>query len=49
MRADERADARVTAGAAMLVLEDGTVFRGAAFGAGGETFGEMVFNTGMTG
>jgi carbamoyl-phosphate synthase small subunit len=34
---------------AALVLEDGTTFRGAAFGADGETFGEMVFNTGMTG
>ena len=34
---------------AILVLEDGTVFRGTNFGAGGETFGEMVFNTGMTG
>jgi carbamoyl-phosphate synthase small subunit len=34
---------------AILVLEDGTTFRGAAFGADGETFGEMVFNTGMTG
>jgi carbamoyl-phosphate synthase small subunit len=34
---------------AALVLEDGTTFRGAAFGAEGETFGEMVFNTGMTG
>ena len=34
---------------AVLVLEDGTVFGGTAFGAGGETFGEMVFNTGMTG
>jgi len=33
----------------MLVLEDGTVFRGTAYGADGETFGEMVFNTGMTG
>jgi carbamoyl-phosphate synthase small subunit len=31
------------------VLEDGTAFRGAAYGADGETFGEMVFNTGMTG
>jgi carbamoyl-phosphate synthase small subunit len=39
------ADARL----AMLVLEDGTTFRGTAFGAEGETFGEMVFNTGMTG
>jgi carbamoyl-phosphate synthase small subunit len=34
---------------AILVLEDGTTFRGTAFGADGETFGEMVFNTGMTG
>ncbi|MQA86886.1 MAG: glutamine-hydrolyzing carbamoyl-phosphate synthase small subunit [Streptosporangiales bacterium] len=34
---------------ALLVLEDGRAFRGAAYGAEGETFGEMVFNTGMTG
>jgi carbamoyl-phosphate synthase small subunit len=34
---------------AMLVLEDGTVIRGKGFGAYGESFGEMVFNTGMTG
>ena len=34
---------------AILVLEDGTTLRGKGFGAGGETFGEMVFNTGMTG
>ena len=34
---------------AMLVLEDGTTLRGQGFGAHGETFGEMVFNTGMTG
>jgi len=34
---------------AMLVLEDGTTLHGTAFGAEGETFGEMVFNTGMTG
>jgi carbamoyl-phosphate synthase small subunit len=34
---------------ALLVLEDGTTLRGAAFGAAGESFGEMVFNTGMTG
>src|SRR5712672_3276807 len=33
---------------ALLVLEDGTTLRGTAFGADGETFGEMVFNTGMT-
>jgi carbamoyl-phosphate synthase small subunit len=34
---------------ALLVLEDGTTLRGTAFGADGETFGEMVFNTAMTG
>ena len=34
---------------AMLVLEDGTVFRGEAYGSVGETFGEAVFTTGMTG
>ncbi len=32
-----------------MVLEDGRVFRGASFGAEGECFGEMVFNTSMTG
>ena len=35
--------------AAILVLEDGRVFRGRAFGAIGETFGEGVFSTGMSG
>ena len=35
--------------AALLVLEDGRTFRGEPFGAPGETFGEAVFNTGMTG
>src|SRR5882724_8151441 len=34
---------------ALLVLEDGRAFRGRAYGADGETFGEAVFNTGMTG
>src|SRR5205085_5653146 len=34
---------------AILVLEDGRTFRGASFGAEGETFGEMVFNTSMSG
>ena len=34
---------------ALLVLEDGTILRGSSFGAEGEAFGEMVFNTGMTG
>ncbi|HEX3813239.1 MAG TPA: glutamine-hydrolyzing carbamoyl-phosphate synthase small subunit [Mycobacteriales bacterium] len=36
-------------GAAVLVLEDGRSFTGEAYGAVGETFGEAVFNTGMTG
>src|SRR5699024_975333 len=34
---------------ALLVLEDGRHFRGEAFGATGETFGEAVFSTAMTG
>lgn len=34
---------------AVLVLEDGRVFTGRAFGATGTTVGEIVFNTGMTG
>lgn len=34
---------------ARLVLEDGQVFEGQSFGANGESFGEIVFNTGMTG
>ena len=34
---------------ALLVLEDGTVFEGVSIGAVGETSGEVVFNTSMTG
>jgi carbamoyl-phosphate synthase small subunit len=34
---------------AKLALEDGTVFTGHAFGARGESDGEVVFNTSMTG
>jgi carbamoyl-phosphate synthase small subunit len=34
---------------AILVLEDGRAFHGESFGAEGESFGEMVFNTSMTG
>jgi carbamoyl-phosphate synthase small subunit len=34
---------------AKLALEDGTVYTGRGFGAQGETFGEVVFNTSMTG
>jgi carbamoyl-phosphate synthase small subunit len=38
-----------TAPDALLVLEDGTAFRGRGFGAAGEAFGEAVFNTAMSG
>jgi len=34
---------------AILVLADGTVFRGIAIGASGSSVGEVVFNTSMTG
>lgn len=34
---------------ALLVLEDGTVFRGTSIGANGHSVGEVVFNTSMTG
>ena len=34
---------------AVLVLEDGSVFRGTSIGAEGESVGEVVFNTAMTG
>lgn len=34
---------------ALLILADGTVYRGFSFGAPGTTIGEVVFNTGMTG
>src|ERR1700757_5080698 len=34
---------------AVLVLADGSVFRGCSIGAQGETGGEVVFNTAMTG
>jgi carbamoyl-phosphate synthase small subunit len=34
---------------ALLVLEDGSFFKGFAFAGSGETMGEVVFNTGMTG
>ena len=35
--------------AALLALEDGTCFWGKTIGSLGEAFGELVFNTGMTG
>ncbi len=34
---------------AILALEDGTVFYGTSIGAAGQTIGEVVFNTAMTG
>ncbi|MDE0528449.1 MAG: glutamine-hydrolyzing carbamoyl-phosphate synthase small subunit [Truepera sp.] len=34
---------------AILALEDGTIYRGYAFGCPGRTVGEVVFNTSMTG
>jgi carbamoyl-phosphate synthase small subunit len=34
---------------AILALEDGTIFEGSGFGAAGEAFGEIVFNTSMAG
>lgn len=34
---------------AKLALEDGTIFTGRAFGASGEVFGEVCFNTSLTG
>ncbi|MVT27079.1 glutamine-hydrolyzing carbamoyl-phosphate synthase small subunit [Nesterenkonia alkaliphila] len=36
-------------GTALLVLEDGTVYTGSGYGAAGQTLGEAVFATGMTG
>ncbi len=34
---------------AVLLLEDGRAFQGEPYGAAGEAFGEVVFNTSMTG
>ena len=34
---------------AILALEDGTLFRGVSIGADGQSVGEVVFNTAMTG
>jgi carbamoyl-phosphate synthase small subunit len=42
-------EAPQTAGAAALVLADGTVFRGSGVGATGSAVGEVCFNTAMTG
>ena len=42
-------DLLIDRGPALLVLEDGRAFAGQSFGAVGETVGEAVFSTGMTG
>ena len=34
---------------AVVVLEDGSVYSGGAYGARGRALGEIVFSTGMTG
>jgi len=39
----------IKANVALLVLEDGSLFRGESIGVSGETIGEVVFNTAMTG
>ncbi|MEV0911092.1 glutamine-hydrolyzing carbamoyl-phosphate synthase small subunit [Streptomyces hokutonensis] len=46
MTTSTRGAAKVSA---VLVLEDGRIFRGRAYGSVGVTFGEAVFSTGMTG
>ena len=43
------ATAKPPAKEALLVLEDGTCFRGSACGASGEVFGEVCFNTSVEG
>lgn len=51
MTGDTATAGRTAAGEqpAVLVLEDGRVFRGTAYGCVGRTFGEVVFSTAMTG
>ena len=39
----------IKAKSALLVLEDGSLFKGKSIGISGETIGEVVFNTAMTG
>lgn len=39
----------MTAKGATILLEDGTIIKGKSFGAQGEAFGEIVFNTSMSG
>lgn len=49
MNNTDQAPGRTSAPAAIVVLKDGTVFRGRGFGATGTYLGEAVFSTGMTG
>ena len=49
LRVPDKLPGRRVQDPAILVLEDGRTFPGEAFGAPGETFGEAVFSTGMTG
>jgi carbamoyl-phosphate synthase small subunit len=49
LRVPDKLPGRHSQQPAILVLEDGRTFTGEAFGAPGETFGEAVFSTGMTG
>ncbi|MCR1159995.1 glutamine-hydrolyzing carbamoyl-phosphate synthase small subunit [Paenarthrobacter sp. UW852] len=46
---DSKAATTPTSSAAVLVLEDGRMFRGRSYGAQGTALGEAVFATGMTG
>ncbi|MEQ4565588.1 glutamine-hydrolyzing carbamoyl-phosphate synthase small subunit [Paenarthrobacter sp. CAP02] len=46
---DSKAATTLTSSAAVLVLEDGRMFRGRSYGAQGTALGEAVFATGMTG
>jgi carbamoyl-phosphate synthase small subunit len=46
---DAASEGAMSGRTAKLALEDGTVYTGRGFGANGEAFGEVVFNTGMTG
>jgi carbamoyl-phosphate synthase small subunit len=48
-RSEERSGSRISSAKAVLVLEDGKVFTGTPFGAVGQTLGEAVFSTGMSG
>jgi carbamoyl-phosphate synthase small subunit len=48
-RSEERSGSRIGHARAVLVLEDGRVFTGTPFGAIGQTLGEAVFSTGMSG